>query len=247
MFTYWTHGNVALSITMSFFSTLAAMGMLPFLIFVLIKTAINAQIEIPWDTIVVSLILILIPCGVGLVVRHHNTERKFWGKFIWQWLEILASALGLVFLLSALIFYLITSGKDMINAPASLWISAVLMEPLGALCGYMSAKYLGQSRKDCRTIGLETGVQNVTLTIAIIALSFEGKQRDEVMLFPLLYGLWYIINSAWLVLFLRLYVAPMDELEEEKVKPVLTTEEATETTAKDMTDFHLAMVTIETV
>jgi predicted Na+-dependent transporter len=243
MFTYWTHGNVALSITMSFFSTLAAMGMLPFLIFVLIKTAINAQIEIPWDTIVVSLILILIPCGVGLVTRYYNTKRKIGGKFIWQWLELIASVIGLVFLLSALVFYLITSGKEMITAPASLWISAILMEPLGALFGYVSAMYLGLNRKDCRTIGLETGVQNVTLTIAIVALSFEGKQRDEVMLFPLLYGLWYIINSTWLVLFLRLYVAPMDDqIEEGEVKPVPTVENATEAT-----DSHLAMVTVETV
>lgn len=84
------------------------------------------------------------------------------------------------------------------------------MEPCGAFFGYGAAYLVGIGRKDCRTIGIETGVQSFTLTIAIIALSFDGDERDDVLLFPLLYGTMYIINSIWIVALLRYVVAPYD-------------------------------------
>jgi hypothetical protein len=104
---------------------------------------------------------------------------------------------------------------DLFNAPASLWVSAVLMEPVGALFGYALAHSQGLSGRDSRTIAIETGVQSFTLTIAIITLSFEGQERDDVLLFPLLYGFMYIVNSSWIIVLLRYYVAPFDAPEDE--------------------------------
>ena len=66
------------------------------------------------------------------------------------------------------------------------------------------------SPKDCRTISLETGVQNFKLTIALVNLTFAGTQRDEILLYPLLYGFMYIINAALLVSFFRWFMAPRD-------------------------------------
>mmetsp|Transcript_1757 Transcript_1757/g.2755 ORF Transcript_1757/g.2755 Transcript_1757/m.2755 type:complete len:343 (+) Transcript_1757:68-1096(+) len=211
IFTYWSKGNVALSITMSFFSNVAAFGMLPFLIFVLIKTAYNSSIVIPWGNIFTSLVLIIVPCLIGLSVRHYNKSYKLFGKFLWEWMEKLTTIFGVLFFVGALVFGLITYYADMASAPLSLWVCAIIMEPCGALFGYGSGHILGLNRKDCRTIALETGVQSFTLTLAIIALSFEGEERDRVILFPLLYGMMYIVNSVWIILFLRLIVAPHDE------------------------------------
>ena len=68
--------------------------------------------------------------------------------------------------------------------------------------------------RDCRTICLETGVQNFTLTIAIITLSFKDESaRNNVLLFPITYGFCYIINSVLIVLFLKNYVSTFDESE----------------------------------
>ena len=215
IFTYWSKGNVALSITMSFFSNLAAFAMLPFLIFILIKTAYSADIKIPWGSIFVSLCLIIFPCLFGLTVRHTNTEFKLCGKFIWQWMEILTTVFGIIFFVGALVLGLVAYYDDIANAPASLWVSAIIMEPCGAFFGYGAAYLTGINRKDCRTIALETGVQSFTLTMAIITLSFEGEERDDVLLFPLLYGVMYIVNSVWIVSLLRYVVAPMDDDKED--------------------------------
>jgi bile acid transporter len=211
IFTYWSKGNVALSITMSFFSNVAAFGMLPFLVFILIKTAYNADIQIPWSSIFVSLCLIIFPCLLGLSVRHNNTEFKMGGKFIWKWMEKLTTVFGIIFFIGALALGVVAYFDEIMGAPASLWISAILMEPCGAFFGYGVAYAVGIGRKDCRTIAIETGVQSFTLTMAIIALSFEGEERDDVLLFPLLYGTMYIVNSIWIVALLRYVVAPLDD------------------------------------
>lgn len=216
IFTYWSKGNVALSIVMSFCSTLAAFAMLPLLIFLLLKLAYGASIEIPWANIFISLILVVVPCMIGLSVRHYNTEWKIGGKLIWQWMELLTTIFGLIFFIAAVVAAFLFYHEDMGTAPAALWIIAFLMEPVGALFGYSGATLLGLDRKDCRTIGIETGVQSFTLTMAIIVLSFSGEDRDKALIFPILYGVMYLVNSAWIVFVLRYLVAPLDNTEEDE-------------------------------
>jgi bile acid transporter len=214
IFTYWGKGDLALSITMSFFSNCAAFFMLPLLILLLIKTALGASIQIPWANIFISLLLIVVPCLLGLSVRHYNTETKMFGKLIWEWMELLTTVVGFIFFLAALVSVLYIYHEDLRNAPWEMWLIASIMEPAGALFGYFFAKWVKLSRKDARTIGIETGVQSFTLTIAIITLSFDGDERDDALLFPILYGVMYIVNSVWIILFLRYYLAPLDEADE---------------------------------
>ena len=131
-------------------------------------------------------------------------------------MELFTTIFGLLFFIAAVVVAFLVYHSDMAKAPVALWIIAFLMEPAGALFGFVSATVLGLSRKDCRTIGIETGVQSFTLTLAIIALSFSGEDRDKAIIFPILYGVMYLANSVWIVLSLRFLVAPHDEDEENK-------------------------------
>ncbi len=88
IFTYWSQGDVALSITMSLMSTLAAFFMMPFWIWLLVVVAFKSDAEIPFVNIVVSLLLIIIPTCGGLAIRYYNAEMKICDKFIWQWIEL---------------------------------------------------------------------------------------------------------------------------------------------------------------
>ena len=133
--------------------------------------------------------------------------------FIYELLELLATVFGILFFLIVLVVFIIVYGDDIIDAPASLWISAIIMEPVGGLFGYGMGRLAKLSSKDCRTILLETGIQNFSLTIAMITLSFDGDERRQVLLFPLLYGIMYIINGVWIVLVLRYKLAPLDEVD----------------------------------
>jgi ACR3 family arsenite efflux pump ArsB len=64
--------------------------MMPFLIYVLITVGYDADVEIPWDAIFISLALTVVPLFIGLAVREYdNTTIR--GKMVWEWLEIITS------------------------------------------------------------------------------------------------------------------------------------------------------------
>ena len=211
LFTFWARGNVPLSITMSFFSTLAAFFMLPLLILVYIKTFSNYNIEIPWFNIFASLLLIVIPTILGLCVRHHNVSKQLCGKYYWQILQILASIFGGVFVIAALIAFILRYAQELAQAPAALWILATIMEPLGCAFGFSAARFTGLSDRDQRTISLECGVQNFTFTMVMIKLTFEDcDDADDAILFCILYGIMYLVNSLWLIALFRYFSPPVD-------------------------------------
>jgi len=184
--------------------------MMPLWIYLLVRLAFNSNIDIAWTNLIVALLLIVLPTGLGLYLRHTNTEYKIKDKFIWQWVETFTSIFGFLFLIAALVSAIVIYGKDLKNIPASIWVIGVVMQPVGCLFGYYIAKILGQSLRDQRTISLETGVQNFSLTMAIITLTFKGQEQKDTLMFPLSYGLMYFVNSMLLVAFYRYYLAPQD-------------------------------------
>lgn len=247
IFTYWSQGDVALSITMSLLSTLAAFFMMPLWIYLLVVVAFDSNAEIPWVNIVVSLLLIIIPTIFGLTVRYYNTEYKVYGKFIWQWIELFTTVFGIVFLFLALIFSIIIYNDIFAASPWSVWVMAVILQPAGCGFGYFVAKFMGMTHKEQRTISLETGVQSFTLTIAVINLTFTGDVLKKALMFPLAYGLLYFGNSAGVVAFYRFYLAPMDGPEEgkegeEQLDGVVPTKEDDDVEAGEKDDVGLELV-----
>ena len=158
--------------------------------------------------------LIVIPTIIGLAVRHYNTTGHLFGYFYWEILKILASVFGGFFLVVALVGFLVRYWAELGDAPGELWAIAVVMEPMGCAFGYLAASLTGLPRQDRRTISLECGVQAFTFTMAVISLSFEDcNERTEAILFCLLYGIMYILNSSWLIVLFR-YSATFDPLPE---------------------------------
>ena len=86
---------------MSFLSTMAAFAMMPFWVYMLATLAYGTSITIDFVSIVLSLMLIVIPCITGLSIRYNNTETKIGEKFIWQWIEAGTSVFGILFLILA--------------------------------------------------------------------------------------------------------------------------------------------------
>lgn len=205
LFTYWSKGDVALSITMSFMSTVAAFALMPFWIWVLVKEALGSGAEVVWVNLFISLLLIIIPTCLGLAVRKYNTERKIGNKFIWKWIEIAASVLGVAFMIAAVILSFVAYGKDLSDTGYKVWIMCIILQPLGCAFGYFVSKLLGMSCKHRRTISLETGVQNFSLTIAVIQLSFKSDEdtMGYVLMIPIAYGLLYLFWSPIIVLLFR--------------------------------------------
>lgn len=225
LLTYWSKGSVALSITMSAASTLASLGMLPLLIIIYIGSTYESDdLEIPFLNIFLSLTLLILPCLFGIYTK--STSDK-WAKR----LEKGGSAVGAIFLVVALIWG-ISENHELFSSGFAVWWASGTLQLVGSAVGYSIAWSTSLSRRDQRTIALETGLQNSALIIALIGISYDDTPaRKDILAVPLLYSLFLVFHSAWLTAFFRLYVAPGDS--EEDVK------EAAEEEA-EMEHFHEA-------
>jgi len=78
LITYWSGGDVMLSITMSAVSTILAFGMMPLLIEIYINTTFaDGGLDIPYQWIFITLLLLIIPCAIGVWVR---AKSEVWAK-----------------------------------------------------------------------------------------------------------------------------------------------------------------------
>ena len=83
---------------------------------------------------------------------------------------------------------------------------------VGCSFGYIVSKLLGMSPKETRTISLETGIQNFSIALAVVQLSFAAEEEAQkyALMFPACYGFLYLFWSVILVVFFKYYLAPKD-------------------------------------
>jgi bile acid:Na+ symporter, BASS family len=163
LITYLSRGDTALSISLTVVSSLITVVTIPFLVnFAILRYLPNGQEQaLPiFKTILSVLIITLVPVAIGMLLR-----RK---------VPALANRLDRPFkLLSAVFLFLIIGAalyKEKENlaeffrlaGPASLALNLLSMA-----MGYGSAYWLLRNIRQSITIGIEAGIQNGTLGIAI--------------------------------------------------------------------------------
>jgi bile acid transporter len=205
LFTYWSKGDVALSITMSAMSTMCALFMFPLLNFLYIRLGLGVDddVAIPFGNIVISLLVIAIPATLGITVRN-KCGCMCRSIPIYVVLEKIGSALGALFLVAALVTG-VSGNPELFNASEhpALFVFGFIFQPIGCLLGFSVALAAKMNHESRVAVSLETGVQNYTLVIAVLALSFTGCNRILALQFPLIASFWYVINSLWICAIFR--------------------------------------------
>ena len=224
LFTYFSRGDVTLSIAMTVMSNSLAFGMMPLLLYIYGTSFTTDTVKIPYANLIVGLFLTLFPAAIGMLVLKKNPP-------VAKKLEKIASILGMIFILVAGVQG-VRDNLDLLTSGWKLWFAAVLMCPMGTAIGYCLAKLGKMEPRQCRTVALETGIQNTTLTIAIIMLSFPkgdvavdgeegGKLKDDIhsetVAFALMYTLFLIVTSAMVsFVFNRISAAEVEDDKEGK-------------------------------
>lgn len=67
-----SHVPLLHSIVMTSCSTLLALGMMPLLLYLYCRGFGDLQNAIPYVDITVSLAMILVPCGIGILINHYR-------------------------------------------------------------------------------------------------------------------------------------------------------------------------------
>ncbi|EMP29782.1 Ileal sodium/bile acid cotransporter [Chelonia mydas] len=189
---YWLDGDMDLSISMTTCSTLLALGMMPLCLFVYTKIWTETEsIVIPYDSIGISLVALVIPVSFGIFVNHKWPQKA---KIILK----AGSITGLILILIiAVVGGILYKGSWAISP--QLWIVGTIFPAAGYSLGFILARIAGQSWHRCRTVALETGMQNTQLCTTIVQLSFNPEQLALMFTFPLIYSIFQIVFALMFV------------------------------------------------
>jgi len=187
--TYLSHGDVALSVSMTAVSTLLAPFMTPLLTLLYAGKTVDVNAAAMFLSV---LKVVLLPILLGFVVNH------FFGKFT----EKAAKALPLV---STTAIVLIIAAVVSVNSQriltSGLLILAVVVchNVLGYLTGYGVAKALRLDTTKCRAISIEVGMQNSGLATSLAATHFA--QYPLATIPGAVFSVWHNISGALLANF----------------------------------------------
>ena len=207
MFSYFARGNVALSISMTTASTLAALVMIPTLLQVY-TTGFVAQLPlgadgetefvIPVGNILVSLVLVLVPVVGGMVLRRFS---RGWAKAA----EDTAGFMAMVVILYLIATTMVRHFDLVLRTPAAVYLSAILLGLFGFSFGYGVSRLFGAAPRDQRAIALETGIQNGPVAFAILLLSFgdHPEMMNPMLWLCILYSTFIVVSSSLVTLHLR--------------------------------------------
>jgi bile acid transporter len=208
MFAYFARGSVAMSITMTAASTVMALVMMPILLNVYASgfaravevsaamTGRGISFVIPYRNIVVSLLLVLAPVAAGMVLRKVSAG---WAKAA----EDTASFMGIIVILYLLGTVVIRHGDLFLRTSVPVYLASIGIGVSGFLFGYGLSRVLRLPKRHCRTISLETGIQNGPIAFAIILLSFADPYRNQMLWFAILYSAFIVMTSSVVTLFYR--------------------------------------------
>ncbi len=193
IFTYFSKGNLALSVLMTVTSTVTGVILIP-IILLIYATAL--ELEIPRENIIITLVLLLVPVAIGMVLRKLNAN-------IGAVTEFMGSLLALVFIAFIAISWIPRNWQFLLTTTPATYVAAVGLGLFGITIGYGFARALKLHPRNARTVALETGIQNGPLAIAIIAFTFSGDEAQSYMAVPALYSLFIVIVSTLVTLVFR--------------------------------------------
>jgi BASS family bile acid:Na+ symporter len=183
--TYLAGGNVALSVTITACSTLAAPIMTP----LAVKLLAGQYVAVSFVEMMVTIIkIIIVPIGVGLVVNRLLRGRGSWMERILP----LVSMGGICFIIA-----IITSlSRDKLLEVGFALIAAVAIHNcVGYLLGYWGSRLLGLAEADCRTVAIEVGMQNAGMASG---LAISVLKSAEAALAPAIFGPWMNVSGSLL-------------------------------------------------
>ena len=193
IFTYFSKGNLALSVLMTVTSTVFGVVLIPL---VLLVYASALELKIPSDRIVATLVVLLVPVAIGMVLRKISAN-------VGAVTEFFGSCLGIFFIAFIAISWVPRNWQFLMTTEPATYFAAIMLGVFGILIGYGFAKLLRLHPRNARTVALETGIQNAPLAIAIIVLTFPPEQQQGIVAVGALYSLFIVMTSTAFTLFFR--------------------------------------------
>jgi bile acid transporter len=199
IFTFFSKGNLGLSVMMTTNSTLWALLMTPLALHLYGNRFMPAglDLQIPIANIIVTLLIMLVPVALAMVIRRRSPN-------IGAVMELMGGFFGLFFIVFLIVTWVPRNWVLLVGTAWQVYVVAICLGLFGITTAYLIAKAIKLHPMNARTVGLETGIQNGPLAIAIVLLSFPGSpQLGLLLLVPALYSLFIVIVATFVTLYFR--------------------------------------------
>jgi BASS family bile acid:Na+ symporter len=198
LFTYFSKGNLALSVTMTVNSTLWAFIMTPFMLWIYSGLLdFDESLSIEAGELAIVIVGLVIPVGLGMLVRRLSANAG-------AVLELIGGVFGLLFIPFLIAIWVPRNWQLLLTTEWPTYAVAIGLGVVGITVAYIIATAIRLHPANARTIALETGIQNGPLAIAVIvAVYIDSPGLDSILLIPALYSLFIVLISTVVTLIFR--------------------------------------------
>jgi BASS family bile acid:Na+ symporter len=198
LFTYFSKGNVALSVTMTVNSTLWAFVMTPLALwFYSNLIGLDESLSVPVSELATVIVGLIIPVGIGMLIRKLSAN-------IGSIIELLGGVFGLLFIPFLIAVWVPRNWQLLLETQWPTYTVAIGLGAVGMLGAYYMSKLLRLHPANARTIALEAGINNGPLAIAVIvAVYIDSPGLDQILLVPALYSLFIVLLATAVTLVFR--------------------------------------------
>ncbi|CAJ0575125.1 unnamed protein product, partial [Mesorhabditis spiculigera] len=184
---FWTlllDGNVNLSVTMTFLSTLGSLVMMPLWLTLLGQDFLQGfgagvRMRVPYSKIMSSLFSLVVPLMIGVGIAKWKPELAAKGRKMLRPFVIFVLVFVIVFGCIA------NTYMWRIMTPTAL-LGGLLLPWCGFMCGCFISIAMGRSPADVTAIAVETGIQNTGIAILMLKWSFPEPDADISALIPVI-------------------------------------------------------------
>jgi bile acid transporter len=198
LFTYFSKGNLALSVTMTVNSTLWAFVMTPLVLwFYANQLQLDDSVTIEFAELAVVILGLVVPVALGMLVRRLSANAG-------AVLELIGGIFGVLFIPFLIAIWVPRNWQLLLITEWPTYAVAIGLGVVGITVAYILAKAIRLHPMNARTVALETGIQNGPLAIAVIvAVYIDNPGLDEILLIPALYSLFIVIISTLVTFWFR--------------------------------------------
>lgn len=189
--TYFSKGDVALSIGMTSVNTLLAPFLTPAITWLLLQKTVTVDV---WSMFFNIITVILVPIALGFVIN------KLFSKFTQKIVELLpvVSTIGICLIVATVVSH---NAEKIYTSGAIVFLVVILHNLLGYGCGFGIGKLFRMSPEKTKALSIEIGMQNSGLATGLATTAFPDLAMATVP--GALFSVWHNISGAVLAAFYR--------------------------------------------
>ncbi len=191
--TYFSKGDVALSVGMTSVNTLLAPLLTPFITWLLLQKTVAVDV---WSMFWSIISVILIPIALGLIIS------KLFPRFVRKIVPLLpaVSTVGICMIVATVVSH---NAEKIYTSGIVVFAAVILHNLFGYGCGFGIGKLFGMTPEKTKALSIEIGMQNSGLATSLANTAFPDPSMAMATVPGALFSVWHNISGAVLAAFYR--------------------------------------------